>query len=222
MFIACRKIICNDEKVKEKIVGYGIRPEKIIPIRAFSVQYLNYEPVSVNGALKQFMERKSPLISSYVFMRPEFFVEQMIDTIAEAIKKNPDLGLVILGLDDGFEEIRELIKKKCISDNIFFAGDQTHDSFLTILSKSDIYLRTPVKDGVCSSVLEALSLKIPVVASENQRRPESVITYDNNDIADMVKVLDDVIRNITGYKSKVVVPSIDDTVKEEIRILTAR
>jgi glycosyltransferase involved in cell wall biosynthesis len=220
IFNASRKIICNDEAVKEKIICYGIRPEKIIPIRAFSIQYLNYHSVSVNGSLKQFMENRSPLISTYIFMRPEFFVENLIDAIIGLIKKYPDLGLIILGLDKGFENIRKSIEKKGIGGNLFFAGDQTHDSFLTIISESDIYLRTPVKDGVCSSVLEALSLKIPVVASENQRRPESVITYDNNDITDMVKVLDDVIRNITIYKSKVVIPSIDDTVKEEIKVLT--
>ena len=216
------KIICNDEAVKEKIIGYGIRPGKIIPIPAFSVQYLNYDPITVNGSLGQFMEKKSPLISTYVFVRPEFYVENMVEAISEVVKQHPDLGLIILGLDEGFEPIRAMIRERGIVDNIFFAGDQTHDSFLTILSQSDIYLRTPVKDGVCSSVLEALSLKVPVVASENNRRPESVITYDNNDPNDMVKVLDDVVRNITIYKPKVVKPFIEDTVAKEIAVLTEK
>jgi len=39
---------------------------------------------------------------------------------------------------------------------------------------------------VCSSVLEALALKTPVVASENGSRPEGVITYENQNIDDMV------------------------------------
>lgn len=220
IFACSGKIICNDETVKEKIAGYGIRPGKIIPIPAFSVQYLNHNPIAVNGSLGKFMEKKSPLISTYVFVRPEFFIENMIEAIAEVLKQYPDLGLIILGLDEGFESIRALIQEREIADNIFFAGDQTHDSFLTILSNSDIYLRTPIKDGVCSSVLEALSLRVPVVASENNRRPESVITYDNNDRNDMVKVLDDVIRNMTIYKSKIVVPFIADTVAEEIKLLT--
>lgn len=220
IFVCSGKIICNDEAVKEKIAGYGIRRGKIIPIPAFSVQYLNYNPIAINGSLNQFVEKKSPLISTYVFVRPEFFIENMVEAITEVVKQHPDLGLIILGLDEGFERIRAMIQERGIADNIFFAGDQTHDSFLTIISKSDIYLRTPVKDGVCSSVLEALSLKVPVVASENNRRPESVITYDNNDTNNMVKVLDDVIRNMTIYKSRVVVPFIEDTVKEEIEILT--
>jgi glycosyltransferase involved in cell wall biosynthesis len=219
IFMCSGRIICNDEAVKGKIIGYGIRPEKIIPIPAFSVQYLNYNPITINGSLSQFIVKKSPLISTYVFVRPEFYVENMIEVMTEVVKKHPDLGLIILGLDEGFEPIRALIQERGITDNIFFAGDQTHHSFLTILSKSDIYLRTPVKDGVCSSVLEALSLKVPVVASENNRRPESVITYDNNDTNDMVKVLDDVIRNLTIYKSKVVVPFIEDTVAREIKVL---
>ena len=220
IFRCSGRIICNDDAVKEKIIEYGIRPGKIIPIPAFSVQYLNYNPITVNGSLGQFMERKSPIISTYVFVRPEFFIENMIAAITEVVKQYPDLGLIILGLDEGFEPIRALIRESGITDNVFFAGDQTHDSFLSILSRSDVYLRTPVKDGVCSSVLEALSLKVPVVASENNRRPESVITYDNSDTNDMIKVLDEVIRNISTYKPSVVIPFIEDTVAKEIAALT--
>jgi len=220
IFAISKTIICNDEAVKEKIIGYGVKPGKIIPIQAFSVQYLNYFPVSLDRELLDFIKNKSPVISVYVFMRPEFFIENMIKAITELTKTHPNLGLIILGLDEGFEEIRELISKNGIEKNVFFAGDQSHDSFLTLLSKSDIYLRTPVKDGVCSSVLEALSLKVPVVASENNRRPKSVVTYDNDDLSDMVKVLDEVIRNLPEYKSKVVKPFIEDTVQTEIDILT--
>lgn len=46
-------------------------------------------------------------------------------------------------------------------------------------------MRSPACDGVAASVLEALGLGIPVVASENGRRPAGVITYRDGDAADM-------------------------------------
>jgi hypothetical protein len=52
-----------------------------------------------------------------------------------------------------------------------------------------VYLRTPECDGVAASVLESLALKIPVVASENGRRPAGVVTYGDTDAADMVEKL---------------------------------
>ena len=68
-------------------------------------------------------------------------------------------------------------------------GNLTHDQFLTLLSRCFMYLRTPACDGVAASVLESLALGIPVVASENGRRPKGVVPYDDLSAADMVEKL---------------------------------
>jgi len=214
------KIICNNEAVKEKIVEYGINPKKIVPIPAFSKQYLQFEKIHLNGTLEAFMKGKELLISSYVFFRPEFFIDRMVKGMAELVKKHPKAGLMILGSDDGSEEIKELVRKLGISDQVYFTGDLDHDTFLTVVSHSDIVLRTPIRDGVSSSVLEALALNVPVVASENERRPESVITYNHEDISDMVRVLEETIKNLPAVKAKVVKPTIRDTVADEVAVLT--
>jgi glycosyltransferase involved in cell wall biosynthesis len=200
-------------------VEYGVKPEKIIPIQAFSRQYLQFVEQTPQEALRQFMEKKAVLISSYVFFRPEFFIDRMVRGIAELVKTYPDLGLLILGSHDGSGDIRVLVSELGISDNVYFCGDLDHDMFLTLVSRSDIFLRTPIRDGVASSVLEALALGVPVVASENHRRPPSVITYDHESIPDMVRVVDEVLRNLNTVKANVIKPDIRDTVAEEVRVL---
>ena len=219
IFGVARKIICNDEKVKVKIVEYGINPEKITPIQAFSRQYLQFLPQTPAEPLRKFMENKDFLISSYVFFRPEFFIDDMVKGIAELVKKFPGLGLMILGSHDHSEDIRALVSALGIDDHVFFCGDLDHDMFLTLVSRSDIFLRTPIRDGVSSSVLEALALGVPVVASENKRRPQSVITYNHESIPDMVRVLDEVLENLDNVKANVIKPEIRDTVADEIRVL---
>src|SRR5262249_9562332 len=47
------------------------------------------------------------------------------------------------------------------------------------------YVRTPACDGVSASVLESLALGIPVIASENGTRPPGVITYSEDDAAQL-------------------------------------
>ncbi|MFZ0389928.1 MAG: glycosyltransferase [Calditrichia bacterium] len=220
IFLASRRIICNNDAVKEKIVGYGIKPEKIIPIQAFSVQYLKYQPVSFNGHLRAAFENSFPVIATYVFNRPEFFISRMLKAVREVVKTYPKLKLIFLGYDEDYEEIRQEINALELTSNVVFAGDQDHDSFLTILNKSHIYLRTPVKDGVSSSVLEALSLKTVVVASENYRRPPGVVTYDNSSIEDFVAVLIKVSGDIKNYRNRIKAPIIRDTVEDEMLLLT--
>src|SRR5438552_15313484 len=73
--------------------------------------------------------------------------------------------------------------------SLLLLGNLTHDEFLTLMSRSFACLRTPGCDGVAASVLESLTLGIPVVASENGRRPAGVITYDEMNADDMVAKL---------------------------------
>ena len=222
IFGVAKKIICNSDNVKEKIVEYGINPNKVVPIQAFSVQYLQFNEMSLNGTMKSFIEGKDILISSYVFFRPEFFINDMITGFSKVLEQFPRAGLIILGSDDGSEESKALAEELGVLEKIHYAGDLDHDTFLSIVSRSDIFLRTPIRDGISSSVLEALALNVPVVASENQRRPESTITYNHEDISDMVRVLSETIDNLPAVKNSIVKPEIRDTVAHEVAVLVEK
>jgi hypothetical protein len=78
---------------------------------------------------------------------------------------------------------------------------RTHDQFLTPLSRLFACLRTPVCDGVAASVLELLTLGIPVVASGNGGRPAGVITYDGMNSGEMVAKLGHVAENCDRVKA---------------------
>ncbi len=58
-----------------------------------------------------------------------------------------------------------------------------------------------------------------VVASENNTRPESSVTYDNENLDDMVAKLKDVIDHPEKYNEALIKPVIRDTVADEIAIL---
>jgi glycosyltransferase involved in cell wall biosynthesis len=95
----------------------------------------------------------------------------------------------------------------------------SHDAFMSLLTISDIYLRTPDSDGVSSSVLEAMSSGAVVVASENGRRPEGVITYTKDNSVDLENKINMVLNDLQPYKSSVTKPLIKDTVSEEVKVL---
>jgi len=214
-----RTIICNNEAVKKNIIGYGVNPDKIETIQAFSKQYLNFEKVDLPEKTETFFSNHSPVICSYVFFRPEFFIEEMIQAVAEVVKKLPDFGLIIMGSEMGSEAIQKLIADLGVQNNVLLAGDQDHDAFLTIMSRSKFYLRTPFKDGIASSVLEALALGVPVVACENGSRPESTITYENRNVQDMAEKILNTLENYEQAVAAVVKPEIKDTIVDELKVL---
>ena len=226
MFALSKRIICNNAAVKEKIVEYGIAPEKIHPISAFSRQYVEIEETNLPDRIDAFLQRHDPVIFTYVFLRDGYYIDAMIDGLRQVREQWPGMGVVNVGsLDDSDPVVRKATERRLdeagLAQHFFSAGDLTHDEFLTLLCRCDVYLRTPTTDGDSASVLEALSFGVPVVAAENGNRPASVITYRCDDAGDMSCRIGEVLSDRETASRNVIQPEIRDTVGEEADLLVS-
>jgi glycosyltransferase involved in cell wall biosynthesis len=226
MFALANRIICNSEAVKERICTYGVPRDKVVPIAAFSRQYLEFSPVSLAADVEDFYRRFPTVLFSYIRLRPMFYPEELIIGFDAISKRRPDTGLLLCGTagyTDGDlpANVNRLIEERGLQDRVCLVPDFSHDEFLTALERSAVYVRTHVSDGVCSSVLEALSLGVPVVASENDTRPPGVRTYLATDPAALAAAVNEVLdgRDVTAKKRPR--PEIEDTLSVEARLLTA-
>ena len=227
LFAIPRRIICNSEAVKAKIQGYGAHAGKIVPIAAFSKQYMEYVPATLPPHLEAFFAQYPHVIFTYVRMRPLFYPLTMVDGLAELVRRRPDAGLVLCGMsghtDDGvWESVQARITHHRIERHICLVEDLDHDAFLTVLGRSTLYLRTPITDGVASSVLESLALGVPVVACENGTRPKGVITYRADDHMEMAARMEHVIANRPRIVDAIGTLDVPDTLDDEIALLTVR
>lgn len=226
LFTIPSRIICNSNAVKTKIAGYGIPLKKIVAIPAFSKQYLEFSPASLPEQLTAFFEKYPHVIFTYVRMRPLFYPLTLIDGFAEVVRQRSDAGLVLCGLsghmeEDLWNEVQERIRKHSLENHICVLEDLEHDAFLTALSKSSLYLRTPITDGVASSVLESMALGVPVVACDNGTRPGGVLTYPVEDAQEMAKQVEHVIAHRTDVVRRMGQVNVPDTIPDEIAILVA-
>jgi glycosyltransferase involved in cell wall biosynthesis len=225
LFMIPRRIICNSEAVKSKIEEYGISGSKITPIAAFSRQYMEYAPVALPEGMNAFYDRYPHVIFTYVRMRPLFYPLTMVDGLAALVGKRPDVGLVLCGVSghmetELWERVQERIRLHRLEEHICVVDDLDHDAFLTALGRSTLYLRTPITDGVASSVLEALALGVPVVACENGTRPAGVITYPVEDAEQMARCMAYVIAHRADVVRSMGALSVPDTVADEMALLT--
>lgn len=225
LFAIPRRIICNSEPVRRCIAEYGVDPAKIAAIPAFSREYLEFQRVPLPEHVDRFTERFPRTVFSYVRMRPLFYPVTLIDGMAQVMEQAPDAGLVICGglghSDPGvWPAVQAAIERHGVSDRICFVDDLDHDAFLTMLERSAVYLRTPITDGVASSVLEALALGVPVVACENGTRPEGVITYPAEDPEALAAAVLGVLRRETEAAAAARI-ELPDTVTDEVALLTA-
>jgi glycosyltransferase involved in cell wall biosynthesis len=226
LFTLPRWIICNSVEVKAKIVEYGIDPAKIVPIPAFSPQYLESSLGQLPPEVEAFYARFPHVVFCYLKMRPLFYPEQTIDGFAQLAERRKGVGLILCGIAGNMEPgiwpaVQERIARARLQDRVLIVEDLPHDQFLQALGRASVCLRTHVSDGVCSSVLEALALGVPVVATENDTRPAGVITYQARDSAGLAAVLDDVLDRRDEIASALQPPEVRDTLAEEAQLLTA-
>ena len=224
LFLMPRRIICNSEAVRQCIATYGVNPAKIVAIPAFSRQYLEFTKVCLPAQVEAFFERYASVVFTYVRMRPLFYPVIMIDGIAAVMRERPDVGLVVCGgtghADEGvWPAVQAAIARHGIADRICFVDDLDHDAFLTALGRSALYLRTPITDGVASSVLESLALRIPVVGCENGTRPPGVITYPAEDAGRMAEAVLQTLARRAEVVQSLGSADVPDTVDAEIAVL---
>ena len=227
LFALPRRIICNSDAVKARIQDYGVPADKIVPIAAFSKQYMEYAPIALPDSLEAFLARHTHVIFAYVRMRPLFYPLTMVDGLAELLRRRSDAGLVLCGgtghADPGvWESVQDRIRHHSLERHICLIDDLDHDGFLTALSRSALYLRTPITDGIASSVLESLALGIPVVACENGTRPPGVVTYRADDPVEMADRMEYVLANRAQVVAALGAVNPPDTLADEVAVLTAR
>jgi glycosyltransferase involved in cell wall biosynthesis len=177
-------IACDSGPVKSAIESYGISSHKIQAIETFSSQYLDFQPANLGSEIEDFLQSHSPVFFCYVSFRPEYRLEVLRSAMAIFRKDFPKAGFVWLGFP-GKEMVPALeYVSNWTSDervSLLLLGNLEHNQFLSLLTRCFAYIRTPACDGVSASVLESLTLGVPVIASENGTRPSGVITYAEND-----------------------------------------
>lgn len=224
LFTLADLIVCNSQAVKDRIADYGVNPDKIVPIGAFSRQYLEFERVTLRPEIERFYANYPHVVFTYIRIREGFYLDTLLDAFARVAQARPDVGLLFLGVSADIDpvlwkDVEDRIARYDLSARICVVDDLDHDHFLTALTRSSMYVRTPTTDGVASSVLESLALGIPVVGSENGTRPAGVIRYAASDAGDLAARVLGVLANRAAIVASLPRPEIRDTVRDEVDAL---
>ena len=220
LFRASGAIICNHEPVKKIIAEtYGIPADRIHPIPAFSTQYSEEIPVPLSPQVETFLQKHSPRLFSYSLFRPEFTMDALFDSFVAVRERYPNAGLLIAGPKEIPAEATGQMRARGIEASILIPGNLAHAEFLTAVQRSDVFIRTHLRDGVCTSVLEALQLGVPVVASEDGLRPPSVVKFAPGDARDLTRKTLGVLEDLEGARRAVQRPEVHNHLDEEIAVL---
>lgn len=205
IFRLAGRMTCDSEEIKRAIVSYGIKAQRVAAIPCFSVELLEFRSAQLEQETEAFLASHSPVFLCYVSFRPEYRLPVLRRAMAQFREEHPKAGFVWLGfprkeMSSAYAYVQDWLSDE--KPGILLLGNLPHDQFLTLLSRCYGYLRTPACDGVSSSVLESLALGVPVVASENGRRPVGVVTYDQDDPKDLCAKVSYLVRHYAEIKAR--------------------
>ncbi|MGA8431741.1 MAG: glycosyltransferase [Candidatus Sulfotelmatobacter sp.] len=198
-------IACDDCFVRNAIVSYGVASEKVQAIETFSPQYLNFQSADLPENTNRFISSHSPVFFCYVSFRPEYRLSMLREAMNQFRNHQPNAGFIWLGFPAReLPAAEDFLRDWPIAErqSVLLLGNLAHDEFLTLLSRCFACIRTPACDGVAASVLESLAMGVPVVASENGRRPSGVLTYTEADSGDLCSKLIFLFENYSTIKEK--------------------
>jgi len=211
LFRLPHRIYCNSEAVKAAILGTGVADSRVVALPHFSPQYVEFKPVPLPTDVADFLGRHDSVFFSYVCFRKEFELEFLAGVIRRFREAHPRVGFVLVGAwDRELPSLNALLEREGLTGDVLVLGSLSHDYFLTLLSRSIGYLRTPITDGVCSSVLESLTLRVPVIAVDNGTRPPGTLLYAQGDTKGMLRLMERVQR-----EHGAVVAALPDVVPED-------
>jgi glycosyltransferase involved in cell wall biosynthesis len=205
LFHLSGRVTCDSPEIKQAIERYGITPERIAAIPCFSAELLDFRHVELEKEIESFLSSHHPVFFCFVCFRPEYRLPVLREAMARFRQRYPYAGFIWLGFPAKERTLAKAFLRDWLTEeaeSLLVLGNLTHDEFLTLLRRCDASIRTPACDGISAFVLESLALGVPVVASENGRRPPRVVTYRECDAGDLVAKLTHVIEHYVAVKSQ--------------------
>jgi len=178
-------VVCVNTQIADVLAALGTPRDHVEVKPAFSG--IETVDVRIPDDLERWIRAHAPVISSALFFRPEYGFELLVDAVRRLKLLYPRIGGLIMGIGEENESAMAIIKKAGVRNAIHLAGDVDHDLSIALMARSSIFVRPTYIDGDSISVREALSLGVPVVASNVGARPDGVELFEAGAVEGLVQ-----------------------------------
>jgi glycosyltransferase involved in cell wall biosynthesis len=122
-----------------------------------------------------------PVVIQFRALEPFYRTEIIIRAFALVLKEHPD-AILLVGNDGSLKEsLVKLSKDLGIDNSVIFTGYIYGENLVKAYAVSDVYVQSPISDGVSISGMQAMSTEVPIVA---------------NNVGEVASIVED---GVTGY-----------------------
>jgi hypothetical protein len=212
--------VAVSENVKERLIGLGAEGARIQVIPAYLPPPEADANASLPGYITEFMRLHTPMLSAYGWRlwldsqgNDIYGFDLCIELMRLLKPKFPQVGLVFcmpqIGLADYYAELRRRIAEYGLDDNILFITEPLDEAY-PIWQASDVYLRPTTTDGDAVAVREAMSLGVPVVASDAGPRPNGAVVFPSRNLPAFLSSVEEVVSHKDKHRQMLSKIRMDD------------
>lgn len=161
----CSKIIAVSDDLKRELILSGIKKEKIQVIQnAVAQHYTTDNFLQKKNKRKEIGVQDGQMVLGYVGrLSEEKGVKYLVEACSVLRDNRIPFRLLLVGEGPEKHNIKELAIRNGILENVYFAGFQNDiESWLAVL---DIFVLPSLTEGTPMALLEAMSVKLPVIAT---------------------------------------------------------
>ena len=215
LFRIPHRIYCNSPAVKNALLTTGISEDSVEPIPHFSSGYVEFDAAPLPSAVEDFYRGHEAIFFNYVCFRKEFALDFLAEAVRSFRAAYPRIGFLLVGpWDREMDAMKTFLREQKLEDAVCVLGSVPHNVFLTLLSRSLAYIRTPVTDGICSSVLESLKLKVPVLAVDNGTRPAGTRLWLEGNLESLLALMTEAVKNHAAMVAEIPEIILEDNIKK--------
>lgn len=190
-------VIAVNEEIERALSELKVARNRILVLPAFS---LGARSSMIPEFIADCRAKFTPMVASAVYLEKEYGTELLIEACVHLREKYPHLGCLIMGSGREEETLRAQIKKSKGEEFIILLGNLPHELCLSVMEKSDLFVRPTYFDGDAISVREALALGIPTVASRVGFRPDGVFLFDPGNVTDLIVQMEKGLKEAVAAK----------------------
>jgi len=166
-----RKIIAISQGVQKVLIEDGIPEDKIVIVPS-GVDFSRYEQVvkATHGEMR--LSKEAIIVGQVAALADHKDQITFLKAMAILMEDMPEVRIVLVGTGELLLDLKNLVHDLKIETNVRFLGFQEYP--LNFLAGFDVFCLSSKLEGLGTSILDAMALRIPVVATKTGGIPELI------------------------------------------------
>jgi glycosyltransferase involved in cell wall biosynthesis len=167
-------IVCISEKIRQVMISDGIPENKLSVIRS-GIDLHRFDNIMTDDSFRQRWQIPSDsiIVGTVAAFTGHKDYPNFLKAASIAAKANPKLRFMAVGDGDLLPPIRKSESVQELGDKVIFTGFQSNVG--SFLKAFDIFVLASKLEGLGTSVLDAMALGLPIVATQAGGIPEMIL-----------------------------------------------